>query len=124
MKEHADRISILWALGFSVAFPLSVYALSQGSLSVPVSILLIAVNTGLLGIYSIKLVRSLKMLDEVQIRIQLEAVTIAFVLSVHLVMIMGLTELAMGSGHISYLYVFPAFFLFYVMGLLISRRKY
>ena len=126
MKEKMGLVSSLWALIFSICFPVSVYCLSKYSVSVPIALLIIAVNALLFGTYTIKFIQSIKLLDEVQIRIQLEAVSVAFALSLLLIMILGMVELASSFGldDISYLYIFPLFFLFYFIGLFISKCKY
>ncbi len=126
MKEKTSLFSPLWALIFSICFAVSVYYLSKYSIYAPIALLIIAVNALLFGTYTIKFIQSIKLLDEVQIRIQLEAVSVAFVLSLLLIMILGMAELVSGFGlyDISYLYIFPLFFLFYFIGLFISKRKY
>ena len=126
MREKASLLSVLWALIFAVSFAGSVYFLSKDSVSVPIAVLLIAINAVLFGIYAVKFIRSIKLLDEVQIRIQLEAVSIAFALSLLLVMILGMAgEVSdLGLSNISYLYIFPLLFLFYLIGIFISKRKY
>jgi hypothetical protein len=126
MKEKVDQKSILWALIFAVCFPVSVFALSRYSLTLPVALLIIAINAVLFVVYTLKLIQSISYMDEVQIRIQLEAVSVAFVLSLLLVMILGLTGLVknLGLNNINFLYIFPLFFLFYVIGLFISKRRY
>lgn len=124
--ERNNRLSVLLALIFSMAFALSVYVLVNNAVSSTAAVIIIGLNVLLLGIYTVRLIRNFSLLDEVQIRIQLEAVSIAFVLSLALVMVFGLIELVDGFkvDHISHLYVFPAFFLFYLIGLIISHRKY
>ncbi|PVD49368.1 hypothetical protein DC498_25360 [Terrimonas sp.] len=126
MKEKMSLFSVLWALVFAICFTVSVYYLSKYSISVPISLLIISVNVLLFGTYTVKFIQSIKLLDEVQIRIQLEAVSIAFALSLLLVMVLGLVGLVenLGLDNFSYLYVFPLFFLFYLIGLFISKRKY
>lgn len=126
MKKNANLNSVLWALIFAICFPISVFGLSKYSLSTPIALLIIAINALLFGVYTVKLIRSISLMDEVQIRIQLEAVSISFVLSLLLVMVLGMVELLknLEFDKISYLYVFPLFFLFYIIGLFISKHKY
>lgn len=126
MKEKKSFLSVVWALIFSTSFVGSVYYLSKGSVSVPIALFIIVINSILFGTYSFKFIQSIKSLDEVQIRIQLEAVSYAFSLSLILVMNLGMAGLVNGLGlnNISYLYIFPLFFFFYLIGLFISKRKY
>lgn len=126
MKQTVNQKSIIWALIYAVSFVGSVYALSKYSFSVPIALLIIAVNAILFGIYTIRLIQSISFMDEVEIRIQLEAVAVAFVLSLLLIMILGMAGLvkSLGLESISFLYIFPLLFFFYVIGLFISKRKY
>jgi hypothetical protein len=126
MKEKVNLNSVLWALIFSVSFTVSVFILSKYTLAVSVALLIIILNSLLFGVYTIKLIKSISHLDEVQIRIQLEAVSVAFVLSLLLVMVLGLVGLVqdLGLDSINFLYIFPALFFFYLIGLFISKRKY
>lgn len=126
MKDKNSLLIVVWALIFSTSFVGSVYYLSIRSPSIPIALLIIAINSILFGIYTIKFIQSIKSLDEVQIRIQLEAGSYAFSLSLLLVMILGMAGLVndLGLNNINYLYIFPLFFLFYLIGLFISKRKY
>lgn len=126
MKEKTSLFSVLWALIFSISFASSVYYLSKNAVSVRIALILIGFNAVLFGTYTVKFIQSIKLLDEVQIRIQLEAVSIAFTLSLLFVMILGMAELVkdLGLNSLSYLYFFPLLFLFYIIGLFISKRKY
>lgn len=126
MKENINLKSAIWSLIFAVSFPISVFGLSRYSLSVPIALFIIAINALLFGVYTAKLIQTIKSLDEVQIRIQLEAVSVAFVLSLLLVMILDMVGLVgdLKLDNISFLYIFPLLFFFYLIGLFISKRKY
>lgn len=65
-------------------------------------------------------------MDEVQIKVQMEAIVIAFSLSLILLMTLGLLDLIMtlDKADWGYTHVFPFFILFYFIGLFISNRKY
>jgi len=65
-------------------------------------------------------------MDEVERRIQLEATGIAFTLGLLMIMTLGLLDLVVvlkkedwGYGHL-----IPYFFIFYLIGIIYSRRKY
>ncbi|GGD52915.1 hypothetical protein GCM10011514_16320 [Emticicia aquatilis] len=126
MKNQVNLSSVVWALVFAIIFPISVFILSKYSISAPLALLIIGINALLFGIYTLKLIRSISILDEVQIRIQLEAVSIAFVLSLLLIMTLGLVETTkvFAFDGLSFLYIFPIFFLFYIIGLIFSNSKY
>ena len=126
MKKKVNLKNVTWALIFAICFPVSVYCLSKYALTTPITLLIITLNALIFGVFASKQIQSVKSLDEVQMRIQLEAVAIAFVLSLLLVMVLGMLGIIknLGLDRISYLYVFPLFFLFYFIGLFISKRKY
>jgi hypothetical protein len=126
MKQTVNQKSIIWALIYAISFVASVYVLSRYSIPVPVALLIIAINAILFGIYTIRLIQSISFMDEVEIRIQLEAVAVAFVLSLLLVMVLGMIGIvkSLGLASINFLYIFPLLFLFYIIGLFISKRKY
>lgn len=65
-------------------------------------------------------------MDEVQIKIQMEAVIIAFSLGLMLLMTLGLLDLfvSLNKEDWSYRHLVPLFVTFYFIGLFISKRKY
>lgn len=126
MKGKTKSTNVIWALVFAICFPISVFYLSKYDVQTPLSLLIIAVNTVLFVVFTAKQLQSVKSLDEVQIRIQLEAVSIAFILSLLVVMVFGMLGLVkeLGLGKIDSLYIFALLPLFYILGLIISKRKY
>lgn len=74
----------------------------------------------------ITIVRGARQLDELEQRIQLEALAVAFVLAVLLLMTLGLLELAvvLNPDDWSYRHVWAMLPLFYVIGLTAARRRY
>jgi hypothetical protein len=72
------------------------------------------------------IVRGVRQMDELERRIQLEALAIAFPLAMTLLMTLGLLELAipLSKDDWSYRHVWAFFPIFYVGGLLIARKRY
>ena len=72
------------------------------------------------------IVRGARELDELERRIQLEALAIAFVLAVLLIMTLGLMELAvtLNRDDWSYRHVWAMLPMFYFLGVVITRRRY
>jgi hypothetical protein len=70
--------------------------------------------------------RGIAQMDELQRRIQLEALAFAFPLTMLLLMTLGLLELAIGLNpdDWSYRHVWPFVFLFYLAGLARAKRRY
>lgn len=85
---------------------------------------LIPVITFALFIYSI--IKGVASMDEVQIRVQMEAAVIAFSLCLLLMMTLGLLDLVitLKKEDWGYRHLVPYFALFYFIGLFISKRKY
>jgi hypothetical protein len=82
--------------------------------------------TPIAGIALLTLIRGARELDELEKRIQLEAVAFAFVLSLLLIMTLGLMELAitLNRDDWSYRHVWPMLLLLYLGGLIIARKRY
>lgn len=74
----------------------------------------------------VEIIRALRAMDELERRIQLEALAVAFPLALVLFMTLGLLETAQpfGARHWSYRDVWPLLTLFYAAGLTLARRRY
>ena len=76
--------------------------------------------------WMVGLLREVRAMDELQRRIQVEALGIAFPLTLLLVMTLSLVEFAqpLDPDNWSYQHVWQLLVLFYVIGLAIARRRY
>ena len=85
---------------------------------------LLPVITFALFIYSI--IKGVGSMDEVAIRVQMEAAVIAFSLGLLMIMTLGLLDLVLTlkKEDWSYRHLVPFFAIFYFIGLFISKRKY
>ena len=65
-------------------------------------------------------------MDEVQIKVQMEAVVLAFSLGLLLIMTLSLLDLVinLNKENWGYRHLVPYFVIFYFIGLFISKRKY
>ncbi len=72
------------------------------------------------------IIRGIRQLDELERRIQLEALAVAFPLTFLLMMTLGLLELAikLKPEDWSYRHLWPFMFVFYLAGLTLARRRY
>jgi hypothetical protein len=70
--------------------------------------------------------RGVASMDELQRRIQLEALAFAYPVTLLLIMTLGLLEIAIGLNpdDWSYRHVWPMLFLFYFAGIVRARRRY
>ena len=73
-----------------------------------------------------KIIKGIRLMDELEQRIHLEALAIAFPLSLVLLMTLGLLELAIDlpRDDLSYRHVWAFLPLFYFGGLALARRRY
>jgi hypothetical protein len=71
-------------------------------------------------------IAQIRKMDELRRRMHLEALAIAFPLSITLLMVLGLLELAtnLPKDDLSYRHVWPLLILFYYAGLAIAGRRY
>ena len=72
------------------------------------------------------IIRGVREMDELERRIQLEALAVAFPLTFLLLMTLGLLELAikLNPQDWSYRHLWPFMFVFYLVGLIMARRRY
>ena len=82
--------------------------------------------TPLAGVALLTLIRGARELDELEKRIQLEALAFAFVLSLLLIMTLGLMELAitLNRDDWSYRHVWAMLPMLYFGGVVIARKRY
>src|SRR5579871_2800545 len=115
--------SILWG----VTYLACAFALKRFHPSKPAGIILSFIPTITFALFIYDYIKRINAMDEVERRVQLEAVVWAFSLGLLLLMTLGLLDLVITLkkedwGNITF--VIPCFFAFYFIGILISRRKY
>ena len=112
----------LWFVTYSISL-LTIKKLSPDT-AAGVILSLLPVVTFAIFIYSI--IKSVASMDEVQIRVQMEAAVIAFSLGLLLIMTLGLLDLVLtlNKEDWGYRHLVPYFAIFYFVGLFISNRKY
>lgn len=78
------------------------------------------------GLFLYAIIQGVASMDEVQIRIQMESVVVAFSLALLMIMTLGLLDLVvtLKKEDWSYRHLVPYFTLFYLVGLIIAKRKY
>jgi hypothetical protein len=71
-------------------------------------------------------VREIRATDELERQIQLEALAVAFPLTLLLIMILGLLQIAvpLNPDDWSYRHIWPLIYVFYLFGVLRARRRY
>jgi uncharacterized membrane protein len=114
--------AVLWLIVYTACF-LTIKKATPGT-TTGIILSFLPVITFALFVYSI--IKGVASMDEVQIRVQMEAVVIAFCLGILTLMTLGLLDFVVTIkkedwGH---RHLVPYFFLFYFIGLLVSKRKY
>ena len=113
--------TMLWLVSFFVA-RVGLKALSFGSAE---AVLLALLPIPFFALFLWTYVRAIALSDELERRIQLEALAFAFPLTVLLLMLLGLLELAteLSPDDLSYRHVWAFLPLLYVGGLVLARRR-
>ena len=124
-KNLHDRI-LIYAVIWSLSYVGSLFALKTLEIPTEAGIVLTVITVLAFALFIYKYYRSIFFMDEVQIKIQMEAVVIAFSLGLLLLMTLGLLDLVitLNKNDWSYRYLVPLFVAFYFFGLFISKRKY
>lgn len=78
------------------------------------------------GLLLLMIIRGVRQMDELERRIQLEALAVAFPLTILLLMTLGLLQLAvrLKPEDWSYRHLWPFLFVFYAIGLVLAKRRY
>jgi len=114
---------ILWFFSYSgVRWALA----SQSSLSRPATIALVLIPVIPAGLFLYFFITGMRRNDELQRRIQLEALALAYPLTLLFIMTLGLLQLVieLNPANWSYRHLYPFVILFYVLGLWMSVRRY
>lgn len=125
-KNHlSDRVFIYAAI-WCLSYVGSLFALKTLDIPTEAGILITAITAMAFALFMYKYFRSIFFMDEVQIKVQMEAVVIAFSLGLLLSMTLGLLDLIipLNKDDWSYRHLVPLFIAFYFIGLFISKHKY
>lgn len=112
----------LWVLTYSI----SLVTLKKLSPDTTTGLVLSFLPVLSFALFIYHLIKGVVSMDEVQIRIQMEAAVIAFSLGLLLLMTLGLLDLVvtLNKEDWGYRHLIPFFVIFYLIGLFISKRKY
>ena len=125
-KKIANRNSIIFALIYGATYLPAVWLLKHRVFGQPISIIIAIVPIIAFSIFILKLIKAFSVMDEVNQRVQLEAVVIGFSLTAMLVMILFLLSLCdiSNPGWFGYANLLGYCWLFYFVGWFISKKKY
>ncbi|MBK6700824.1 MAG: hypothetical protein IPG55_13230 [Saprospiraceae bacterium] len=125
-RNHINQRVLVYAILWIASYTCSILVLKSFNLPVEVGLVLTIVTILAFSVFIYKYYRSIFFMDEVQIKIQMEAIVIAFSLGLMLLMTLGLLDLfiTLNKEDWSYRHIVPLFATFYFTGLYISKRKY
>lgn len=120
-----DRVWV-YAAVWVVSYVGSLFALKSLNIPTAAGIVLTVVTVMAFGLFVYKYYRSIFFMDEVHVKIHMEAIVIAFSLGLLLLMTLGLVDLFvdLNPEDWSYRLLVPILIAFYLMGYFISTRKY
>lgn len=125
-KGRTSRKGLISGILFVLAYFTARGVLEQEEIAGPVRILaaLLPVIPFVWMLWEI--IKDVRSLDELEQRIQLEALAVAFPLTLILLMLLGLLELAtrLPPQDFSYRHVWTMLPIFYLLGLVLARRRY
>ncbi|HXE91867.1 MAG TPA: hypothetical protein VNK82_13000 [Terriglobales bacterium] len=118
--------SVVWAVLFVSVYAGAAFITRNFDLSVGGKVAVILAPAPFFALLILAEVRMLRRLDELQQRIQLEALAIAFPLTILLLMTLGLLQrvVTLSLADWSFRHVVPMVVMLYFIGLGIARRRY
>ena len=125
-NKHVSERVLIYAILWGICYIGSLFAIKTLSLSMAVNTLLTLISVLAFSVFIYKYYRSIFFMDEVQIKMQMEAVVFAFSMGLLLISTLGLLDLyiKLNANDWNYRFLVPIFILFYFIGLIIAKRKY
>jgi NAD/NADP transhydrogenase beta subunit len=125
-KNHLRNRVLVYAIIWCLSYVGSIFAMKSLELPLEAGIALTIITVLAFATLIYKYYKSIYFMDEVHIKVQMEAVVIAFSLGLLLILTLGLLELfvKLNNEDWSYRHLVPYFFIFYFIGLFFSKRKY
>ena len=126
IKKQADRKTLLFSILWALVYMGCLLVLKKLEPSKTIGFILSFLPTLTFVPFMYHYIRSINSMDEVERRIQLEATVWGFSLGLLLLMTLGLLDhvVVLKKEDWSFINLIPMFFLFYLIGIIISRRKY
>ena len=125
-NNHLNDRVLIYAILWCLSHVGSLFAIKSLQIPIEASVILTFISVLAFALFIYKFFRSIVFMDEVQVKIQMEAVVLAFALGLLLVMTLGLIDLfiVLNPEDWSYRFLVPIFIVFYFLGLFIAKRKY
>ncbi len=115
-----------WGLAFVLAYLVARLVLEATSLHIVLRLAVAAVPVPLFAMWLIAWMRCIRSADELERRIQLEALALAFPCTLLLLMALGMVQLVvvLPEANFSFRHVWAMLPIFYFLGLWMARRRY
>ncbi|MBE9463639.1 hypothetical protein ACFP1I_11955 [Dyadobacter subterraneus] len=125
-KKNVQQNAVIYALIHAVTYLPAAWLLKHRIFSQPVSVVIAIVPIITFAVFIYKLIKAFSAMDEVNQRVQLEAVVIGFSLTAMLMMLLFLLSLCdiSNPGWFGYGHVVGYCWLFYFIGWFVSKKKY
>lgn len=125
-QSRGDRTLLVVGVAWLLAYAVARGVLERPALPASARLAAALLPVPLFAAFLVRFVRSLRGADELERRIHLEALAVAFPLTILLLQTLGLLERAVGLKFEdwSYGHVWAYLPLFYLLGLAVSRRRY
>jgi len=129
MKKTSNKSlnkAVVFAALWLVTYSVCLIIIKKFSPDTSMGIILSLLPVFTFAFFIFHMIRSIVQMDEVQVRVQMEAAVIAFSLGLLLIMLLGLLDLVitLNKEDWGYRHLVPYFAIFYFIGLFISKRKY
>ena len=126
MSSASWKSPLVWGVLWVVSWLGARIVLESDHLSPAVRVGVALVPIPLFALFLWQFVAGIRSLDELERRIHLEALAVAFPVAVLLIMMLGLLDLAvpLDPDDWSYRHIGPFFFMLYFFGLFRARRRY
>lgn len=124
-KAPPSRALLFGALWF-VTYTICLLVIKKLSPDAVIGIILSLLPVIVFALFLYSIIKEIASMDEVQVRVQMEAAVIAFSLSLLMIMTLGLLDLViiLNKEDWGYRHLVPYFAIFYFIGIIISKRKY
>ena len=119
--------TFLWGITwFLTYFGVRIFVERPDTLSTAVSVVIVLVPVIPFGLFLFFLISGMREMDELERRIQLEALAFAYPLALLFLMTLGLLEFVveLNPGDWSYRHVWHFLVLFYLFGVVMAKRRY
>ena len=131
-REHASSqprgvvIAALLLIWIAMYFGVRILLESGATLAPSIRLALAFLPTPLFALFLWKFIQGIRGADELERRIQLEALAVAFPMGIMMLTTLALVQRAvqLNFQDWSYAHVWPYFVLFYFFGIFVARRRY